>query len=147
MYGYTTQRNRVIPGLHVGDYQDALAELRGPRAHSVLVLAAEEHQPAGANPPGTWCLPLNDDEEPMSPKLLKRMRAMVSDLADVVAFGSSVLVTCAMGLNRSGLVAALALRELGYSAEEAIQLVRDARGPLALRNEQFLALIAERREG
>lgn len=138
-----TYRTEVVPGLHVGDYQDALSELRGPRAHSVLVLAAEEHQPAGATPERTWCLPLRDDEEPMAPELLALVRRAAIDVADMVELGPpcSALVTCAMGLNRSGLVAALALRELGYSADEAIQFVREARGPLALTNEEFVRLV------
>ncbi len=139
-----TYRTEVVPGLHVGDYQDALAELRRlDWQHSVVVLAAEEHQPVGAPLDGARCLPLRDDDEPVGPELLELVRAVAREVADHVEAGGSALCTCAMGLNRSGLVAALALRELGYSADEAIQLVREARGPLALRNEQFVRLVQE----
>jgi len=48
-----------------------------------------------------------------------------------------VLVTCAMGLNRSGLVSALALMNLGCSADRAIAKVKKARGPFALSNTHF----------
>jgi protein-tyrosine phosphatase len=48
-----------------------------------------------------------------------------------------VLVTCQMGLNRSGLVNALALMNLGYSAEHAIATVKKARSPFALSNTHF----------
>ena len=41
------------------------------------------------------------------------------------------------GLNRSGLVVARTLLELGYEAEAAIALVREARGPWALSNGYF----------
>lgn len=52
-----------------------------------------------------------------------------------------VLVGCAMGLNRSGLVVALALRSMGMSPYQAVRTVRDARGPDALSNQLFVAAI------
>ena len=53
--------------------------------------------------------------------------------------GRRVLVRCSGGLNRSGLVSALALTHLGRSADEAVALVRAARGPWALTNPGFVA--------
>lgn len=47
------------------------------------------------------------------------------------------LVHCQAGLNRSGLVSAYTMMKLGYRAEDAIQLLRDARSPLVLCNETF----------
>lgn len=131
----------VIAGLHVGDYQDALAELIGPRRHTLLVLCAEEHQPPGAVPPFTVCVPLVDDGEPPGRELLDQAQWAARRVAEQVDTGGSCLVTCAMGLNRSGLVASLALLELGYDADQAIGLLRAARGPLALRNEAFEAIV------
>jgi protein-tyrosine phosphatase len=46
-----------------------------------------------------------------------------------------------MGLNRSGLVSALALRMQGASGPQAIAAVRRARGENALNNGQFRRLI------
>lgn len=43
------------------------------------------------------------------------------------------------GLNRSGLVVASALTHLGHDTEDAIALVRAARGPWALTNPGFVA--------
>jgi hypothetical protein len=51
--------------------------------------------------------------------------------------GRRVLVRCQAGLNRSGLVTALVLMHAGYSAEEAIELIRERRSPYALFNERF----------
>ena len=57
-----------------------------------------------------------------------------------------VVVFCGMGLNRSALVAALALLYTqDVSAEEVIRSIRAARGPMALSNHSFVELI--RREG
>lgn len=54
-----------------------------------------------------------------------------------------VCVTCVNGLNRSGLVVAMALRLLGHSPQRAIERVRHARGNEALSNRHFVRLIEE----
>ena len=68
--------------------------------------------------------------------------ARVDELADVVAqalgAGRKVLVRCSGGLNRSGLVVASVLVRLGHGPDEAIALVRRARGPWALTNPGFV---------
>jgi len=51
--------------------------------------------------------------------------------------GKKVLIRCQAGLNRSGLVMALVLMREGYSAEEAICLIRDKRSKNALFNSTF----------
>lgn len=51
--------------------------------------------------------------------------------------GKRVLIRCQAGLNRSGLVMALVLMREGYSAEEAICLIRDKRSQYALFNSTF----------
>ncbi len=48
-----------------------------------------------------------------------------------------VLVHCQAGLNRSGLITALALMHLGRTADEAIRLLRDRRSPVVLCNRSF----------
>jgi protein-tyrosine phosphatase len=52
--------------------------------------------------------------------------------------GRSTLVRCHAGLNRSGLVVAQALVELGLGVPEAIALIRQRRSPWALNNELFV---------
>lgn len=49
-----------------------------------------------------------------------------------------VLVRCQAGLNRSGLVVALVLYKAGYSASDAISLIREKRSPYALCNPRFV---------
>ena len=51
--------------------------------------------------------------------------------------GSSVLVRCQAGINRSGLMTALIIMQDGITAKAAIQAVREARGPMALSNPSF----------
>jgi hypothetical protein len=51
--------------------------------------------------------------------------------------GDRVLIRCQAGLNRSGLVTALVLVREGYSASDAIRLIRERRSPWALCNNSF----------
>lgn len=58
--------------------------------------------------------------------------------------GGRVLVTCAAGLNRSGLVTGLALGHAIGSGEDAVRLIRRARGNAALGNPTFYRIVRER---
>lgn len=57
--------------------------------------------------------------------------------------GKKVLSRCQQGWNRSGLVVALILIRAGYSAEDAISLIRERRGRDALCNPDFVDFIYE----
>lgn len=52
-----------------------------------------------------------------------------------------VLVRCQAGLNRSGLVVALALMLLGRTPDEAVALIREKRSPHALCNQHFVGYL------
>jgi hypothetical protein len=71
----------------------------------------------------------------------------LDDLANVVAHaavdGRKVLVRCQAGLNRSALVMGLALIRLGWTADNAIRMMRQARSPYVLCNESFVAYLRE----
>lgn len=56
--------------------------------------------------------------------------------------GRRVLVTCAMGRNRSGLVTGLTLMMLGMTDAEAIRAIRSARKN-ALTNRHFVQVLAD----
>jgi len=60
-----------------------------------------------------------------------------AQVARAVRAGKRVIVACHMGLNRSTLVAGLAMRLLGVPAADAIRAIRAARGPEALSNGTF----------
>jgi protein-tyrosine phosphatase len=65
----------------------------------------------------------------------------IDELGDAVAAhvlaGARIVVDCAAGRNRSGLLVGRTLIALGHPAPEAIRLVRAARGPHALSNREF----------
>ena len=64
-------------------------------------------------------------------------------IASFVADGKRVAVNCLGGVNRSGLLIARALVELGAMPEEAIAAVRAARGPMALGNPRFVRFLVK----
>ena len=57
--------------------------------------------------------------------------------------GKKVLIRCQAGLNRSGLVTALVLMREGYSAQRAIDLIREKRSGWALFNKNFVKWLLE----
>jgi hypothetical protein len=60
-------------------------------------------------------------------------------VADAVTAQRKVLVRCQAGLNRSSLVAALALVKLGWAPSAAITAIREARSLNCLFNRSFIA--------
>ncbi len=108
----------------------------------LLVLAAKEVQPPSWKFPGLRVIhvPLADGlhELPMEQHLA--VLAASREVAKTLAAGKSVLVTCQAGLNRSALIATLALMRLGYSPNKATALVRRLRTG-ALNNPRFVATV------
>ena len=64
-------------------------------------------------------------------------------VCDSLAHGKRVLVRCHWGLNRSGLVVGLVLRELGFAGEEAVRAIRQRRSPWAISNSDFEKAVLE----
>jgi Dual specificity phosphatase, catalytic domain len=96
-----------------------------------------------------WCPPVPtgaiyvsfpmEDDEKVDPKV----SSVAGFVASLIGSGHRVLVHCTEGLNRSGIVAARALMDLGWPAKDAIALVRRRRGPSddgmhALSNHRFV---------
>lgn len=106
-----------------------------------LVLAAKEYQPDGELFPGLAVLqvplPTTKLTEEETASVIQAGRAVASWMRR----GKRVLVTCAVGLNRSSVIAATGLMATGMSADEAIKKVRAARGHLALHNPHFVSLL------
>ena len=58
--------------------------------------------------------------------------------------GKRVLVRCQAGLNRSGLLMALVLIRDGHTPEQAVELIRQNRGEIALCNDIFVRWLTKR---
>jgi protein-tyrosine phosphatase len=96
----------------------------------MLVLMAEEYQPRAESFPGLEVLHagISDNGSPPTAAELQTAAWAAGEVAAAVRRGKRVLVTCMMGLNRSGLACALALRMLARcSGREAMHAVRASR--------------------
>jgi len=105
---------------------------------NAIVLAAREYQPELLSRYHVLHVPL-DDSGPPSHDDCARIRSAAAYVAEHVRRRKPVLVTCWQGRNRSGVIAGLALRELGMSGREAsrhIQLLRNG-----LTNPHFRAMV------
>jgi protein-tyrosine phosphatase len=137
------EADQVIPFLWQGSRPPMGSKVREAGMH-LLILCAEEYQPEASEFLGVDVVHApNIDESGVAPtrdQLANAIRA--ADIAvSYIRAKRPVLVTCWMGINRSGLVTALTLHKLlGISGIEACGLVRKAR-PIALTNRQFLACL------
>jgi protein-tyrosine phosphatase len=133
--------SEIVPGLYVGSKPP-------PGRHEgidTIVLAAIEYQPPASAFPGAEVIHAPLDDAPNRP-MTKEEIALATKTAERVArrlrAGRRVLSTCQMGLNRSALVAAIAMHEVyGMNADEIIARLRRARGMWSLSNPNFERLL------
>jgi len=120
-----------------------------PLPYDLVVLCAEEHhfdprvyghRPFGARARIVRC-PLTDGGQPLAQHRIPWVFGAAKEVSGALIAGDKVLVTCAMGWNRSGLVSALSLMQLGVSVDDAIAAIRHGRGENALGNPHFVALL------
>ena len=139
--------NRIARGLYQG--------ARPPVGHTLrhlgfgtLVLAAEEHQPPSSQFPGVEVVhvSLTDDGTPLSSAEWQRARHASALVRKRLQQGRRVLVTCWMGLNRSGIIVALTLlrmtRRSVLNGEDAVMLVKQRR-PGAMTNAYFVDAVRQ----
>lgn len=114
----------------------------GEYAFDLIVLADMEYQPPGSAFPGSQLARVMlNDFRPATPMEYAAAVAAAEVAADWYRRGKRILITCGAGLNRSGLVTGLTMRYLGFTADDAIALIRRARGPNAIKNSNFVAFI------
>jgi protein-tyrosine phosphatase len=99
----------------------------------VSLFTQEGHGP----PPGVEHRILAIPDEPLTARDIDRVRELAVLAAEAVRDRRAVLVRCHAGYNRSGLVIAQTLIEMGLDAQDAIDRVRRRRSPWALHNEIF----------
>lgn len=134
--------------LYQGGWGDDVITLTKKSDITVVALMAEEYQKAPDHLTKYFC-PLDD-----SMSLSKEDRSMYNKVTNILATtiynkhlmkGESVLSSCAMGLNRSGLLSAKLLILLGMSPEEAVATIKSNRHG-ALSNDLFVKMIKETRK-
>jgi predicted protein tyrosine phosphatase len=109
---------------------------------TMIVLCAQECQPELPRFKGRILRPAFDDTPNPSNADVDRARTAASEVGAELMRGGRVLVTCAMGLNRSGLVTGLALViTTRLSPIKIVERIRTARGEHALCNSTFAKMI------
>jgi protein-tyrosine phosphatase len=130
--------NEIIPGLWQGAYPRVYVSDLG---FQTLVLCAQELQ-GSAQPASVAILRAPLDDAALPPEGAQLAQRAAREVARRVRNGQNVLVTCAMGLNRSGLVTALTVRELNPKMPgELIVKHIQSRRPGALSNAYFRAYL------
>ena len=116
----------VVPGLLIATRLAAGTEYRTLGVDVIVDLEDWEFAWTPSVPSGGLyvCLPMDDGDD-VDPKV----RELAAFIASLMTSGRRVLVHCTEGLNRSGVVVARALMDMGMTAGEAIALVRRRRGP------------------
>jgi protein-tyrosine phosphatase len=123
--------NEIAPGLWQGSIPPTGSELKRS-GYTAVVLCAWEYQYKGGDHlfPGVRVIraPNRDSKEPPTEEELRVAISAAQAAAQEVVGGGKVLVTCVAGMNRSGLVSALALHLLyGWPGTECIKQVRRMR--------------------
>jgi len=126
--------DEIVPGLWQGSVPPQGAELQ-KAGFDLVVLSAREWQPdvfddgffEGVE---VVTAPLDDDEIVPIPREDLRGALKAAHLsAEAIADGKKVLITCAAGMNRSGLISAMTMHLLyGWAGEVCMQEVREGRG-------------------
>ena len=80
---------------------------------------------------------------PINNKTFIKVQELASWLHSEWKSGKKCLSRCQAGLNRSGTVIAVVLMIEGYSADEAIALIREKRDPNALFNPDFVRYLQQ----
>ncbi|MBP0448029.1 MULTISPECIES: protein phosphatase [unclassified Kitasatospora] len=139
--GPTGPWNEIVPGLWMGGHFTtppgrALEPVVVEREFDLVVslFTRPGHGPA----PGVEHLVREVPDGPLSAAQLRAVQEAATCTAEAVRQGRATLVRCHSGYNRSGLVVAQALVELGHEAGAAVGLVRERRSPFALDNPLFV---------
>lgn len=133
----------VTNNMWIGSAPFIKADLRG---FDCLILAAREYQPDSAcfsSGISVIHTPMRDIGIPMTKEEMRSSIQTAKKVVRIVSENKVILSTCYQGLNRSSLIIALALilGNPGTSADEAVQLIRSARGSMALSNPYFVRFI------
>lgn len=133
--------NEIVPGLWMGGHH--YADASGERVPAIVTdqfdVVVSLHRRDGHGPPGHVEHHYADlPDGPLTADQLEAVCRLAETAVDAVRHGRRVLVRCHSGYNRSGLVVAQGLVGMGYSAEDAVFVVRYRRSKWALNNHLFV---------
>lgn len=86
----------------------------------------------------------SDTENGLSDETWDRIRSVVDEIVRRWTQDQKVLIRCQFGYNRSSLLTCLVLMRLGFTADKAIETLRQCRGKDVLINRVFEGYVRER---
>ena len=145
--------SEVAPRLWMGGHEYVAVDGTSVRAVVAdefdVVYSLTYHEGYGPGP-GVEHHVLKVPDDALTAQQIRAVEEFAASAAHDHAAGRRVLVRCWAGMNRSGLVVAEVLIQSGYTAADAIAMIRKQRSPAALNNDSFvryletgLALAAE----
>jgi hypothetical protein len=135
-----TPWDEVRPGLWMGGHYwiDSAGDLRPAIAGAEFDLVISLFTQPGHGPDlGVEHRVAEIPDAPLNAFQMGLVRQMAIIAATAVRTGAKTLVRCHAGYNRSGLVVAQTLIEMGSGNLDAIDLIRRRRSPWALHNQLF----------
>ncbi|MFI1176822.1 protein phosphatase [Streptomyces melanogenes] len=136
----STPWSEIAPRLWMGGHQwvDALGQRHAAVVGTEFDLVISLFTRPGHGPgPGVEHLVAELPDGPLTAEQIQTVQQLARTAAHAVQHERTVLVRCNAGYNRSGLVVAQTLIELGRPAMTAIQLIRARRSSWALNNQTF----------
>ena len=135
--------SEILPGLFMGgtadddvvDVAKPLRNLSGVQEFDSVVTCYSWAQPM------SWYVHENRfgfADGPLNAPTIKKVEELAEWIHGQWRSGKKCLIRCQAGKNRSGIILARVLMKDGYSADHAIQLIRERRGPDALFNGDFV---------
>ncbi|MCM2416150.1 protein phosphatase [Streptomyces sp. RKAG290] len=132
--------SEIRPGLWMGGHfwTDHTGEVRSAVAGGEFDLVISLFTRAGHGPhPAVQHLITELPDGPLTADEIQSVHLLAHTTAHALRDSRTVLVRCHSGYNRSGLVIAQTLIEMGYEPAAAISLIRQKRSPRALNNGTF----------
>lgn len=135
--------SEILPGLWQGGTEnDEVIGCHVPRSHyraqqpfDVVITLYADALPAAW---GVEEVRFGFPDAALTPAFVDRVLALADHAHRRWTEGARVLIRCQAGVNRSGLVMALALMRTGLAPHEAIALIRARRSPAVLSNRDFV---------
>lgn len=149
MNGITSELySEILPGLFMGgtadndvvDVAKPLRNLNEVQEFDSVVTCYSWAQPM------SWYVHENRfgfADGPIDDKTLDKVKDISGWIYREWKSGKRCLIRCQAGLNRSGILTALTIMRDGYTADEAIELIRLKRSPHALFNQDFVTKLQE----
>ncbi|MFF3430523.1 protein phosphatase [Streptomyces sp. NPDC002602] len=137
--------SEIRPGLWMGGHfwTDSAGEVRPAVAGDEFDLVISLFTRAGHGPHlAVQHLITELPDGPLTTDQIHSVQELARTTTRALRAGRTVLVRCHSGHNRSGLVIAQSLIELGHDPHTAISLIRRRRSPRALNNETFVQYLS-----